>query len=100
MGTPVGSPLSPLVTSFGRHLRARNLSPKTVEIYLGAAGVLQAWLESNTAAESWADVRKADLETWLGASLAERSAGHASNQYRAVQQFFKWLTAEEEIPTN
>jgi site-specific recombinase XerD len=100
MGTPAGSPLSPLVTSFGRHLRARNLSPKTVEIYLGAAGVLQAWLESNTAAESWTDVRKADLETWLGGLLAERSAGHASNQYRAVQQFFKWLTAEEEIPAN
>jgi hypothetical protein len=47
MGTPPGSPLSPLLTSFGRHLRARNLSPKTVEIYLGAAGTLQSWLEAN-----------------------------------------------------
>jgi integrase/recombinase XerC len=45
-------------------------------------------------------VRKAHLETWLGGLLAQRSAGHASNQYRAVQQFFKWLAAEEEIPAN
>jgi integrase/recombinase XerC len=100
MGTPSGSPFSPLVTSFRRHLRARNLSPKTIEIYLGAAAVLQSWLESHSAASSWDEVRKADLETWLGGLLSERSAGHASNQYRAVQQFFKWLTAEEEITAN
>jgi integrase len=32
---------------------------------------------------------------WL---LDRYSSAYASNQYRALQQFFKWLAAEEEIP--
>lgn len=32
-------------------------------------------------------------------SLLDRySAAYASNQFRGLQQFFKWLAAEEEIP--
>jgi len=100
MTAPGASPLDALVVSFGRHLRARNLSKKTITIYLGAARALGAWLVAETDVTSWDQVRKAHLETWLGELLDARSAGHASNQYRAVQQFFKWLTAEEEIPAN
>lgn len=100
MPTPGATPLDPLVVSFGRHLKSRHLSPKTLGIYLGAARTLAAWLVTETDVRSWDAVRKADLETWMGELLDVRSAGHASNQYRAVQQFFKWLTAEEEIPVN
>ena len=33
------------------------------------------------------------------ASLLDRySPAYASNQYRALQQFFKWLAAEDELP--
>ena len=32
---------------------------------------------------------------WL---LGRYSAAYASNQFRALQQFFKWLAAEDEIP--
>ncbi len=45
-------------------------------------------------------VRKSDLESWLGYLLDTGSAGHASNQYRAVQQLFRWLAEEDEIPAN
>src|SRR5690348_17017397 len=100
MATPGATPLDALVVSFGRHLRARNLSKKTLDIYLGAARALAAWLLVETDVRAWDQVRKAHLETWIGQLLDERSAGHASNQYRAVQQLFKWLTAEEEIPAN
>lgn len=34
------------------------------------------------------------------ALLAEWSPGHASNQYRALQQAFKWLAAEGELDRN
>ena len=30
--------------------------------------------------------------------LARYSPAYASNQYRGLQQFFKWLAAEDEIP--
>jgi len=32
---------------------------------------------------------------WL---LDRYSTAYASNQYRALQQFFKWLAAEDELP--
>jgi hypothetical protein len=32
--------------------------------------------------------------TWL---LGRYSDAYASNQYRALQQFFKWLSAEEDL---
>ena len=32
---------------------------------------------------------------WL---LDRYSSAYASNQYRALQQFFKWLAAEDELP--
>jgi hypothetical protein len=32
---------------------------------------------------------------WL---LGRYSSAYASNQYCALQQFFKWLAAEEELP--
>ena len=99
MSSPHATPLDSLVISFGRHLRARNLSPKTVEIYLGASRTLAGWLVAQ-GVTSWGQARKADIERWIGGLLDARSAGYASNQYRAVQQLFKWLAAEEEISTN
>ena len=36
-----------------------------------------------------------DVSAWL---LGRYSAAYASSQFRALQQFFKWLAAEEEIP--
>lgn len=79
--------------------RARNLAPKTVEIYTGAAAAFGRWLVTEGIAE-WSAVRRADLESYVGDLARNRSAGYASNQYRALQQFFKWLFAEEEISRN
>ena len=42
----------------------------------------------------WEEVRKQDMEEWIVWLLGR----YASNQFRALQQFFKWLAAEEEIP--
>lgn len=89
-----------LITSWRRSLRARNLSVNTLRIYTGAAEALARWLTSETTHCQWSDVRKGDLESWVGHLLDTVSAGHASNQYRAVQQLFRWLAEEEEIPAN
>jgi len=93
------STFEPLVASFGRHLRARNLAPKTVEIYTGATRAFARWLTAEGIA-GWSAVRRAEVEQYVGDLARDRSAGYASNQYRALQQFFKWLLAEEEIGRN
>ena len=44
------------------------------------------------------EVKKHDVQKWIVWLLGRYSAAYASNQYRALQQFFKWLALEEEIP--
>jgi len=38
------------------------------------------------------------VQQWIVWLLDRYSAAYASNQFRALQQFFKWLATEEEIP--
>jgi hypothetical protein len=33
-----------------------------------------------------------------GVAAGRYSSPYASNQYRALQQFFKWLAAEDQLP--
>ena len=37
-------------------------------------------------------------QQWTAWLLDRYSSAYASNQYRALQQFFKWLAAEDELP--
>jgi integrase len=39
-----------------------------------------------------------DIQQWMSRLLDRYSGAYASNQYRALQQFFKWLAAEDELP--
>jgi integrase len=43
-------------------------------------------------------VTRQDVQRWIVWLLDRYSSAYASNQYRALQQFFKWLAAEEQIP--
>lgn len=100
MTSPPQQAFDALITSFARSLKARNLAPKTVQIYTTAARKLAGWLHSECGLTDWVDVRKQHLEAWMAFLLDTTTPGHASNQYRAVQQTFKWLTVEEEIDAN
>jgi hypothetical protein len=37
------------------------------------------------------------VQRWMAWLLDRYSNAYASNQYRALQQFFKWLAAEDEL---
>jgi hypothetical protein len=39
-----------------------------------------------------------DVRRWMVWLLGLYSDAYASNQYRALQQFFKWLAEEEDLP--
>jgi site-specific recombinase XerD len=38
------------------------------------------------------------VQEWIVSLLDRYSAAYASNRFRGLQQFFKWLAAEDEIP--
>ena len=46
---------------------------------------------------SWEQVSSEDIQRWMAWLLDRYSAAYASNQYRALQQFFKWLAAEDQL---
>jgi integrase/recombinase XerC len=88
--------LESLLASWLRSLRARNLSPSTIHTYRQGGEQMVAWLAEHGVTDP-ADVHKAHLEDWIASLLDTRTAATASNRYRAIQQFWSWCLAEEEV---
>lgn len=94
------------IASFRRFLKAENKSDNTIRIYTDAAERFANWLAANSGAgddgiepvDNWLDVAPKHIQGWIISILETRTAGYANNQYRAIQQFFRWLSDEEEIP--
>jgi site-specific recombinase XerD len=118
------SDLWALIGSWGRHLRARNLSLRTLDVYVESAEQLALFVGCPTLGLDFDEIQadrnlKADhLErlravpvdvTGLGREQLERfvthlrdtrSAATANVRYRSLQQLFKWLFEEDEIAVN
>jgi integrase/recombinase XerD len=78
--------------SYDLFLRAEGKRPATIRTYTDAAAKL--------AREQNIDLTQAtrrDVEKHVVSLLERYSPGYASNQFRALQQFFKWLAAEEDV---
>ena len=95
-----GTPRPALVTSWMRHLRARNLAPKTLTVYSSAALDLDRWLSERGHKAGWDAVTRHHAGGVHRRPPRPARAGHASNRYRALQQLFRWLADEEEIAAN
>lgn len=89
----------PMISSFSLHLRAEGKSPKTVRTYVEAAQWFAAdHLRTKTKLRDWSQVRDEDIKAWLVELLDRYSDSYANNQHRALQQFFKWYSEDEELP--
>jgi site-specific recombinase XerC len=91
-------PLAPEIRSFRLHLAAEAKAPKTVRTYTEAV----AWFAAShllpcTGATRWDQVSSQDVQQWIVLLLASYSDAYASNQFRALQQFFRWLAEEEQV---
>jgi hypothetical protein len=87
------------ISSFRLHLAAEGKSAKTVRTYTEAVQwFAAAHLLAQTSRAGWEEVDGQDVQHWMAGLLSRYSGAYASNQYRALQQFFKWLAAEEELP--
>ena len=89
----------PEISSFRLYLAAEGKAAKTVRTYTEAvAWFAAAHLRREAGRTCWEEAGKQDVQQWMVWLLERYSAAYASNQFRALQQFFKWLAAEEEIP--
>jgi integrase/recombinase XerC len=92
--------LDDLIRSWLIDLRGRNLSPKTVSTYGGAAERLVADLPERCRKDV-AEIARDDLREYFARIAQSRTPGGVSVDYRALQQFFKWADEiEEEISPN
>ncbi|HEY1617768.1 MAG TPA: hypothetical protein VGG25_09130 [Streptosporangiaceae bacterium] len=89
----------PEIGSFRLHLAAQGKAVKTVRTYTEAVQwFAAAHLIPRTGCSRWDQVQGHDGRRWMVWLLGLYSDAYASNQYRALQQFFKWLAEEEELP--
>jgi site-specific recombinase XerD len=89
-----------LIKSFGRHLRAANRSPRTIEKYLLAATQLARFLAAHGLPTNAAEVRRRDVEAYIAHLLERWKPGTALTRYQDLQVFFRWLESEDEIPVS
>lgn len=88
------------VESWRRHLKAANLSPKTLQLYTVTATKLAGWLESNGQPTAVVDIGREQIEGFISARLEVAADSTANQEYRSLQQFFRWLYEEGEIPVS
>lgn len=87
------------INSFALHLNAEGKSPKTVRTYVEATQwFAAAHLRDKTTHTDWDDVIPDDVRAWMVWLLDSYSDSYANNQYRALQQFFRWWSDDEELP--
>jgi len=88
-------PLQPLIDSFDLHLRAERKSARTIRTYTQAASWLAGAHLIPAGVTDWDDVSTRDLRKWIAHLNETYSDSYASNQFRALQQFCKWYSAED-----
>ena len=87
------------ISSFALRLAAEGKAAKTIRTYTEAVRWFAATgLSGQAGRPSWEQVSSQDVQRWMIWLLARYSTAYASNQYRALQQFFKWLAAEDGLP--
>lgn len=82
-----------LLNSYLFHLRARNLSPRTVK-------AAQDYLSQFLATEDPLTATKRDLEGFLAAKAEYCKPSTVQTHWRYLKGFFEWLLAEGDIGTN
>lgn len=85
----------PMVDSFDLHLRAEHKSARTIRTYTDAALWFAGEHLIQAGVADWEAVRARHVKEWVVALLGRYSDSYANNQFRALQQFFKWYAAED-----
>jgi site-specific recombinase XerD len=92
-------PLAADICSFRLSLAAENKAEKTIRVYVDAVRwFAAAYLLRETDKTRWEQVEADDVRRWVVRLLGEYSDAYAYQQFRSLQQFFRWLASEDGIP--
>jgi len=90
--------LSVNIASFERHIGALNLSPRTVKTYKEACGLFARFLADRGMPQQVANIRREHVEAFIVSLLERWKPATAANRVRRLQQFFRFLDEEGELP--
>jgi integrase/recombinase XerD len=92
-------PFEAEVGSFWLHLAAEGKAGRTIGTYTEAVRwFAAAHLLPETGKTRWEQVDRQDVQRWAVRLLDRYSPAYASNQFRAVRRFLRWLAAEQDRP--
>ena len=86
-----------LTESFRRKLLAENKSPRTIQTYGEALRLFGAFVAHQGMPTDVGHLRREHVEAFIADLLARYKPATASNRYRALKVFFKWLVEEGEV---
>lgn len=89
-----------LLPDWRRHLKAKNRTAATIASYLTVGEALAVWLTAQGMPTNVSAVKREHLESYLGAMLDRLAPATVAKHYRSMQQFWKWLEEDGEIPTS
>ena len=92
-----GGDLGVNIDSFGRHIRAENLSHQTFVAYVGASKQLHRYLVDQGMPLNVADIKREHVEAFITNLLEHWKPSTANNRFRGCQSFFKWALEEGEV---
>ena len=92
-----GGDLAVNIDSFGRHIRAENLSPQTFDAYAGATKQFHRYSVDQGMPLEVAGIRREHVEMFITDLLERWKPATANNRFRGVKSFFKWAVSKGEI---
>jgi len=92
--------INPNVLSFARHLRAANLSARTIKTYIEACDQFLAFLQAKGMPVELQDIHREHVEAFIEQQLELWKPATAANRFGGLRAFFKWAVEEGEIQTD
>ena len=93
--------LATLIPDFAAHLRSRNLSQQTIYSYRTSAEQFRAFLLERGMPTDVAAITREHIEAWLAQMLdAAKAAATVARHYRNLQQLWRWLVDDGEVPAS
>lgn len=87
-----------LIRDWQTHMRAKNLAPLTIASYLEVARSFRSFLISSGMPTTVRGIAREHVESYIAGLLDTRAPATAAKHYRSLQQLFRWLVNDGEIP--
>lgn len=92
--------LRTLLPDWQIHLKARNVAPSTISSYQRCALNLVTFLVERGMPTTVTGVKREHIEAFLADMIDRLSPATVAKHYRSLQQLFKWLDEDGEIPAS